>query len=186
MRADARSNRQDIVEAAWRLFAAEGPDASLRAVAQEAGVGIATLYRHYPTRDDLVLGVVDEVQSRVREILDRHDALWADDPGAAWSGVVHDIAELQVGALFHQVAPTATRAELLARGGAERRSRGLHLMEPVVRRAKRAGLVAEDARTLQVFFGLAAITRPLPRGVEGVLPGQQDWLVDVYLKGLRP
>ena len=69
MRADARSNRQDLVEAAWKLLAAEGPDASLRAIAQEAGVGIATLYRHYPTRDDLILGVVDEVQARVREIL---------------------------------------------------------------------------------------------------------------------
>lgn len=186
MRADARSNRRDIVEAGWRLFAAEGPEASLRAVAQEAGVGIATLYRHYPSRDDLILGVIDEIQSRVREIVARHDAQWADDPWAAWSGIVHDIADLQVGTLFQQVAPGASSSEGLVQGGAERRMRALRIMTPVVRRAKAAGVLAKGVRTMQVFLGLAAITRPLPRGLEGQLPGQRDWVVDVYLKGLRP
>ena len=186
MRADARSNRQDLVEAAWKLLAAEGPDASLRAIAQEAGVGIATLYRHYPTRDDLILGVVDEVQARVREILERHAWRWEDSPELAWSGIVHDIAALQIGTLVHQVSPGIASSEALARGGVERRARALRFLEPVLRRAKDAGLVREDVRAEQLMLGLAAITRALPRGIDSLMPGQRDWLVDVYLRGLRP
>lgn len=186
MRADARSNRRDLVEAAWKLLAAEGPDVSLRAVAQEAGVGIATLYRHFPTRDDLILGVVDEAQARALEILALHEPSWEDDPERAWTGILHDLASLQVGTLFQQIAPGASSSEALARGGTERRERALRFMAPVLQRAKDAGLLREDVRTEQVFLGLTAITRPLPPGVEAILPGQRTWLVDVYLRGLRP
>ena len=54
MRADARRNREKLLEAAAELFAAEGTDVSLEAVAKRAGVGIGTLYRHFPTRDALI------------------------------------------------------------------------------------------------------------------------------------
>jgi AcrR family transcriptional regulator len=52
-RADAVRNRERVLEAAKAVFAAGGPDASLEAVAQTAGVGIGTLYRHFPTREAL-------------------------------------------------------------------------------------------------------------------------------------
>jgi AcrR family transcriptional regulator len=54
MRADARRNREKLLEAAAELFASEGTDVSLEAVAKRAGVGIGTLYRHFPTRDALI------------------------------------------------------------------------------------------------------------------------------------
>ena len=53
-RADARRNREKLLGAATELFAASGKDVSLDAVAKRAGVGIGTLYRHFPTRDALV------------------------------------------------------------------------------------------------------------------------------------
>jgi AcrR family transcriptional regulator len=53
-RADARRNREKLLTAATELFAASGKDVSLDAVAKRAGVGIGTLYRHFPTRDALV------------------------------------------------------------------------------------------------------------------------------------
>jgi AcrR family transcriptional regulator len=53
-RADARRNREKLLTAATELFAAAGTDVSLDAVAKRAGVGIGTLYRHFPTRDALV------------------------------------------------------------------------------------------------------------------------------------
>jgi AcrR family transcriptional regulator len=52
-RADAVRNRERVLEAAKVVFSAGGPDASLEAVARRAGVGIGTLYRHFPTREDL-------------------------------------------------------------------------------------------------------------------------------------
>ena len=52
-RADAVRNRERILEAAQVVFSAGGPDASLEAVARRAGVGIGTLYRHFPTREAL-------------------------------------------------------------------------------------------------------------------------------------
>ncbi len=53
-RADARANRQKILQAARDQFLEDGPDGSLNEVARRAGVGVATLYRHFPTREDLV------------------------------------------------------------------------------------------------------------------------------------
>ncbi len=52
-RADALRNRERVLEAAKAVFSAGGPDASLEAVARRAGVGIGTLYRHFPTRESL-------------------------------------------------------------------------------------------------------------------------------------
>src|SRR6266853_404252 len=53
LRADALPNRERVLEAAKAVFSAGGPDASLEAVAKRAGVGIGTLYRHFPTREAL-------------------------------------------------------------------------------------------------------------------------------------
>ncbi len=53
LRTDAVRNRERLLEAANAVFSAGGPDASLEAVAREAGVGIGTLYRHFPTREAL-------------------------------------------------------------------------------------------------------------------------------------
>src|SRR6266852_9044343 len=52
-RAGATRNRERVLEAARAVFSAGGPDASLEAVAKTAGVGIGTLYRHFPTREAL-------------------------------------------------------------------------------------------------------------------------------------
>jgi AcrR family transcriptional regulator len=54
LRADAQINRDRLLEAAARAFARDGADTSLKAIAQQAGVGIGTLYRRFPTREDLI------------------------------------------------------------------------------------------------------------------------------------
>jgi AcrR family transcriptional regulator len=54
LRADAQFNHERLLEAAARAFARDGADTSLKAIAQDAGVGIGTLYRRFPTRDDLI------------------------------------------------------------------------------------------------------------------------------------
>jgi AcrR family transcriptional regulator len=57
LRADATRNRDQLLKAASRVFASAGTEPSMRAIAREAGVGIATLYRHFPTRESLVEAV---------------------------------------------------------------------------------------------------------------------------------
>jgi AcrR family transcriptional regulator len=59
MRADARRNRELLVAAAHDVFAAQGSEASMEAIAKEAGVGVGTLYRHFPNRLDLVEAVYE-------------------------------------------------------------------------------------------------------------------------------
>jgi AcrR family transcriptional regulator len=85
-RADARRNRARIVEAAKRVFATDG-DVGPEAVAREAGVGVGTLYRHFPDRNDLAAAVYEDelllVASRASELLEVHAPaealrLWMD------------------------------------------------------------------------------------------------------------
>lgn len=57
MRADARRNQQAVLDAAAEVFVTGGVEAPIRAIAKQAGVGTATIYRHFPTRADLIIAV---------------------------------------------------------------------------------------------------------------------------------
>jgi AcrR family transcriptional regulator len=76
MRADAVRNRQNLLIAATDLFAQAGTDVPLEAIATRAGVGIGTLYRHFPTRDELVAAAyrneVDRLHDAAGELLRNH------------------------------------------------------------------------------------------------------------------
>ena len=72
MRADARRNRDALLAAAAELFAEAGAAVPLEAVAKRAGVGIGTLYRHFPTREDLVVAAY---QSEVEHLCEAADEL---------------------------------------------------------------------------------------------------------------
>ena len=81
-RADALRNRERVLEAAKAVFNAGGPEASLEAVAKRAGVGIGTLYRHFPTREDLFEAVsrrevdqLGELAEQLKTARDPVDAL---------------------------------------------------------------------------------------------------------------
>jgi len=74
-RADAVRNHERVLEAAKAVFSAGGPDASLEAVARQAGVGIGTLYRHFPTREALFEAVY---RREVEQLVDLAERLKAD------------------------------------------------------------------------------------------------------------
>ena len=75
LRADATRNRDQLLAVATRVFASADTEPSMRAIAREAGVGIATLYRHFPTRESLVDAVyrsqVARLTAGARELLDQ-------------------------------------------------------------------------------------------------------------------
>ncbi len=70
-RADAVRNRERVLEAAKAVFSAGGPDASLEAVARQAGVGIGTLYRHFPTREALFEAVYRREVQQLGELAEQ-------------------------------------------------------------------------------------------------------------------
>jgi AcrR family transcriptional regulator len=81
LRADAARNRKSLLDAARDAFGRHGVSASLDEVARAAGVGPGTMYRHFPTRDQLVLAVIDD---GLRELAAFGESLLADpDPVAA-------------------------------------------------------------------------------------------------------
>ena len=90
LRADAQRNLERILEAACEVFARDGLDASVADVAERAGVGTATIFRRFPTKDDLVAAVLE----RELEAFAGHarDAAESDDPGVAVDEV-HDLGD---------------------------------------------------------------------------------------------
>jgi AcrR family transcriptional regulator len=72
LRADAKRNRSELLDVARQVIAEQGADASLRDIARRAGVGIGTLYRHFPTREDLlaaiISGGVTRMAARARDL----------------------------------------------------------------------------------------------------------------------
>lgn len=89
LRSDAVRNRARIVEAARQVFAGQGVDASMSEVARRAGVGVATLFRHFPGRDELIAAVFAEPLAECSAVT---EAAFADPD--AWAGLRSFILEL--------------------------------------------------------------------------------------------
>jgi len=91
-RADARRNRARLIDTTAVLFAESGIDVSVREIAREARVGVATLYRHFPTRDDLVDAVLQAAFDELTAAGAR--ALAAEDSWAGLTGLVEETLSL--------------------------------------------------------------------------------------------
>ena len=89
LRRDARERRDKLIAAAQREFAAHGVDASLEKIARDAGVAIGTLYRHFPSRMDLLMAAFEP---RLQEFLD--GAAKAMEMSDAWEGFVYYLENL--------------------------------------------------------------------------------------------
>ena len=80
LRADARRNRQQIIEAAAKAFAEDGGEVPMEEIARRAGVGVGTLYRRFPDRDALVLAVAQEsiagVVAQIRAVVEQEPRAW--------------------------------------------------------------------------------------------------------------
>ena len=121
-RADAARNRERVLGAATRVFAISDTEPSLREIAREAGVGIATLYRHFPTRESLVEAVYEDQVRRLtagaRQLLDRlspSEALrqWMD-LFADWLATKHGMLDTLTAMIdAGEIAQAETREELL-------------------------------------------------------------------------
>jgi AcrR family transcriptional regulator len=84
IRSDAKRNRERLVASARELFAQNGIEVSVEEITQHAGVGMGTLYRHFPTKDELIDAVLEDAFAEIIEIA--HEAAATED---AWAGLNH-------------------------------------------------------------------------------------------------
>jgi AcrR family transcriptional regulator len=140
LRADAARNRAVIVAVARDVFAEYGLEAPLEAIAARAGVGIATLYRRFPTREKLVAAALVEKVAEYAEAA--RQALAALDPWDGFAGFVERICELQAGdrGLSDLLSMTLSADEQVE----ELRRTANDLLITVIDRAKAAGTLRED------------------------------------------
>jgi AcrR family transcriptional regulator len=92
MRADARRNRERVLDAALHCFAADGLQAQMDDVASRAKVGVGTVYRHFPTKDALIEALADDYFARQAEVA--RAALEVEDAWEALSGYVHRASDI--------------------------------------------------------------------------------------------
>lgn len=88
-RADARLNRERILEAAAEIIAEKGIAAEVKEIAERAGVGIGTIYRNFPTKDDLVAAIISDMLDGTRGVLEQ--AVQEQDPAEAVAGYIRAI-----------------------------------------------------------------------------------------------
>jgi AcrR family transcriptional regulator len=140
LRADAERNRQRLIAAAREVFAERGLDAPMEEVARHAGVGVATLYRRFPTRDALIAGAFEARMSAYADSVAR--ALADPDPWSGLRGHIERVCAMQASSRGFASAltmsfPAAKRFE------AERRRAYQGLVE-LIDRAKAAGRLRAD------------------------------------------
>ena len=92
-RADARRNRDKVLRAARRVMARKGLDAQMDEIARAAGVGVGTVYRHFPTKDELVRGLAADRFGRLAELA--NEALAKEEPWDAFCEFIRAAAAIQ-------------------------------------------------------------------------------------------
>ncbi len=179
LRADARRNRAAVIKAAKKLFADQGLDAQMPDVAKAAKVGVGTVYRHFPNKDDLIAALVAERFERLAE--KAREGVEAEDPWEGLCAFIRFSAQIQADdrGLCEVMG---SRPEVM---DAAARAAGLpELCERLVKRAQGAGelrrdLVWEDIP--MIACGLGRITQ----ATVGPATGRWPRLLEIILDGLR-
>jgi AcrR family transcriptional regulator len=179
LRADARRNHESVIAAAKKLFADEGLDAQMPDVAKAAKVGVGTVYRHFPTKDDLIAALAAERFERLAE--KAREGIAAED---AWEGLCDFIrfsAQLQADdrGLCEVMGSRPEVMEAAAYGvGLDR------LSDQLVKRAQRSGDLRKDLDWQDIPMIACSLGRITP-AEQGPAVGRWPRLVEIIIDGLR-
>jgi AcrR family transcriptional regulator len=140
LRADAERNRERVLDAAREVFAEQGLDASTNEIARRAGVGVATLFRRFPTRDDLVGAAFADRMAAYAAAID--DALAAPDPWEGFRACIERMCQMQAddrgfADVLTMTFPTAKTLEA-------ERNRSAEALAELLDRAKATGRLRQD------------------------------------------
>jgi AcrR family transcriptional regulator len=140
LRSDAERNRERIIAAARTVFARDGLNASMASVAREAGVGIATMFRRFPTKEELVDAVFSDRMGAYVDVVTA--ALDDPDPWNGFVGYIETACAMQ--AADNGFADVLTMTFPTAKILEERRNRAYEGMLVLIDRAKATGRLRED------------------------------------------
>jgi AcrR family transcriptional regulator len=178
LRADAQRNRTRVLEAAEAVFAAEGISVPIDVIAEKAGVGVGTLYRHFPTKEKLFQAILVE---RINAITaDARCRLNADDPGAAFFGFLeYLVAESSLKRdLINALAGAGVEMEVVA----VEAKQGLQTaINDLLARAQTAGAVRDDVEgpVVLALIGATCVAADRP-------PAMSSAVLAIMCDGLRP
>ena len=179
-RADAARNRAAILDAAREAFTASGSEASLEAVARAAGVGIGTLYRNFPTREDLIAAVysheLDAVLATIEPLLAEHE------PAVALREFMRNYSRF--------IATKRGMAEALRAGGmraaattGRTRERVNAALQPVLDAGIATGVFREGTPADDVTAAMIGVFLSTAGTPDDAQTGR---LLDLVVRGLRP
>ena len=181
LRADARRNRERILEGARAVFAEHGAAAQMDDVARRAGVGVGTVYRHFPTKEALL---AELVRQKFRLFADRmREALEADDdPFTALTDVMRRNAETAAGDAATQLA-IAGAGGLSDEAGRTEREELLELTDQLIERGRSAGRIRADVAATDIAMLMCGVCSAMSFEIPGF-----DWRrhLDLVVDTLRP
>jgi AcrR family transcriptional regulator len=180
LRRDAAENRERIIEAAREVFSEQGLQAPIEEVARRAGVGIATLYRRFPTRPDLITCAF---AAKMQEYADAtEEALAFEDPWAGFSWYVERLCEMQ--AADHGFTDVLTMTFPTAPEFEDVRDRTFLRYRELTKRAKNAGRLRRDFTTEDLPLILMANAGVVAASA-GAAPDAWRRVVHLILQGLE-
>ena len=181
LRSDARRNRERILSGARAVFAECGSDAQMDDVARRAGVGVGTVYRHYPTKEALLVELVREkfriFTAEARDALERDG-----EPFEVLAELMRSNAEA--------LARDAGTQQVLAGAGehiwtqaAAAQTELLELTSQLIDRARRAGTIRADATATDIGMLMCGVSATMAHSAPGF-----DWRrhLDLVVDMLRP
>lgn len=159
LRADAQRNRRRLLDAAIELILEIGGEPSRDAIARRAGVGIATLYRHFPDRQTLLRAVVLDVLDRT---IERGGTALVESPtgGAALRRYMHDAIDTGLGAV------NVVHALLDDTAWPDRRAAAHDLLDQLIDVARRDGAIGDDITATDIALATIRFCRPLAVGLD--------------------
>ena len=179
LRADARRNRERILEAAKEVFADQGTDAQMDDVARRAGVGVGTVYRHFPNKDVLMGELVTQKFTTITD--NTREALQKDDAWEAFCELLYKSAE-------EMAVNGALRDALRDAGAAYERAEPARLAleaesDKLVKRAQRQGKLRKDFKAAELGMLMGGVCASMGAPQAGGL----DWRrhLEIVIDGLR-
>jgi AcrR family transcriptional regulator len=181
LRADARRNRERILESARAVFAEYGAEAQIDDVAREAGVGVGTVYRHFPTKEALLVELLREkfrmFALRAREALEQDG-----EPFAAVEGLLRGNAETMARDAAIQQALAGLGEHIWMQAETELQEL-LAITGELVARARRAGMIRQDLEATDIGMLMCGLCSTMGSQAPGF-----DWRrhLELIIDMLRP
>ena len=180
LRADARRNRERILQSARAAFAESGADAQIDDVARHAGVGVGTVYRHFPTKQALLTELVRQT-FRLFTGWAREAREAGGEPSALIEGLLRRIAETAAGDVGVQYALTSSAAQAARSEAQAEQDELIAVIAELIERARRAGTIRPGIEATDIAMLICGVV-----SVMGTRPGF-DWRrhLDLVIDTLR-